>query len=127
MSGKYAKQLIFWGVLFVLSLYLIFTGLGPSNQNEIGELENLDKPTVNPEDPGSPWVVGFNWGMALAVLTAVASGGGFVATTFFALREDRRDAALHELQVETLKREITHKDLEIARLKREREKIDTFL
>jgi len=127
MSGKYAKQFLFWGVLFVLSLYFIFIGLGPSIQNEIGELENLDKPTVNPEDTGWPRVAGFNWGMALAVLTAVASGGGFVATTFFALREDRRDAALHELQVETLKREITHKDLEIARLKRGREKIDTFL
>ena len=61
----------------------------------------------------------------LAIVTAVASGGGFIATTYFAIREDRRDVALHDLQIESLKREIAHKDLEIARLRQEQEQDDS--
>jgi hypothetical protein len=121
MSGKYSKLLIFWGVLFVLSLLFIFTGLGPSFQSGMDPTSGLDKPTVDPEEVEKPDETAFNWGMVLAVVTAVASGGGFIATTYFAIREDRRDASLHQLQIQSLKREIEHKDLEIAKLRQERE------
>ena len=121
MSGKYAKLLIFWGVLFVLSLFFIFTGLGTSFQSGTDPTNGLDKPPVGPEEVGKPAETGFNWGMVLAVVTAAASGGGFIATTYFAIRGDRRDAAVHQLQIESLKREIEHKDLEIAKFRQERE------
>ena len=121
MSGKYSKLLIFWGVLFVLSLLFIFTGLGTSFQSGTDPTNGLDKPTVDPEEVEKPDETAFNWGMVLAVVTAVASGGGFIATTYFAVREDRRDVAMHQLQIESLKREIEHKDLEIAKLRQEGE------
>ena len=121
MSGKYSKLLIFWGVLFVLSLLFIFTGLDTSFQRGMDASSGLDKPTVDPEEGEKPAETGFNWGMALAVVTTIASGGGFIATTYFAVREDRRDVAMHQLQIESLKREIEHKDLEIAKLRQERE------
>jgi len=121
MSGKYSKLLIFWGVLFVLSLLFIFTGLGPSFQSAAESSNGFDKPTVGPDEGEVPEETAFNWGMVLAVVTAVASGGGFIATTYFAIREDRRDAAIHQLQIESLQKEIEHKDLEIARLRQEQE------
>jgi hypothetical protein len=121
MSGKYSKLLVFWGVIFVLSLLFIFTGLGTSLRIGSGGLIELDRPTVAPEEGAETIATGFNWGIALAVITAVASGGGFIATTYFAIREDRRDAAIHQLQIASLKKEIEHKDLEIARLRQERE------
>lgn len=122
MSGKYAKLIIFWGVLFVLSLLFIFTGLGASLQSGMEGSDGFDKPNVDPEGGDKPEEAGFNLGMVLAVVTAVASGGGFVVTTYFAVREDRREADLHQLQIESLKREIAHKDLEIARLRQERKR-----
>lgn len=121
MSGKYAKLLVFWGVLFVLSLFFIFTGLGTSLRSGMDSSDGLDKPTVDPEGPDRPEEEAFNLGMVLAVITAVASGGGFIATTYFAIRDDRREAALHQLQIESLKKEIEHKDLEISRLRHEQE------
>ena len=124
MSGKYSKLLVFWGVLFVLSLLFIFTGLGTMSRTGSGSSTGLDKPTTAPEGGELVAEEDFNWSLVLAIVTAVASGGGFIATTYFAIREDRRDAALHDLQIETLKLEIAHKDLEIAKLKQEREPRD---
>ena len=124
MSGKYSKLLVFWGVLFVLSLLFIFTGLGTMSRTGSGSSTGLDKPTTAPEGGELVAEEDLNWSLVLAIVTAVASGGGFIATTYFAIREDRRDAALHDLQIETLKREIAHKDLEIAKLKQEREPRD---
>ena len=121
MSGKYSKLLIFWGVLFVLSLLFIFTGLGTSFQSGKEPTNGLNKPTVDPEEGEKLAETAFNWGMVLAVVTTIASGGGFIATTYFAVREDRRDVAMHQLQIESLKREIEHKDLEIAKLRQEGE------
>jgi hypothetical protein len=121
MSGKYSKLLIFWGVLFILSLFFIFIGLGASLQSGPEGSEGLDKPPVSPEEGEKPEETVFNWGLVLAVVTTIASGGGFIATTYFAIREDRRDAALHQLQIDSLKKEIEHKELEIAKLSQERE------
>ena len=121
MSGKYSKLLVFWGVLFVLSLFFIVNGFGTRFQLENGASIGLGSPTSEPEFGEQVVEADFNWSLVLAIITAVASGGGFIATTYFAIREDRRDAALHDLQIETLKREIAHKDLEIARLRQEQD------
>lgn len=120
MSGKYSKLLVFWGVLFVLSLLFLFTGLGASLRTASDGLIELDKPNVDPEEIEKPVETAFDWGWLLALVATVASAGGFVATTYFAIREDRRDSALHQLQIDSLKREIEHKDLEIAKLRRDR-------
>ena len=121
MSRKYSKLLLFWGVLFVLSLLFIFTGLGTSFQSGTDSTNGLDKPTVDPGEGEKPVETAFNWGMVLAVVTTIASGGGFIATTYFAIRDDRRDAELHQLQIDSLMKEIEYKDLEIAKLRQERE------
>lgn len=125
MSGKYSKLLVFWGVLFALSLFFIFTGLGTTSRTESAPSNGLDKPTIGPEGGELVAEADSNWNMVLAIVTAVASGGGFIATTYFAIREDRRDTALHDLQIETLKREIAHKELEIAKLRQEQEQEDS--
>jgi hypothetical protein len=121
MSGKYSKLLIFWGVIFFLSLFFIITGPGASFQDGMDNSNGIDKPTVDPEEGDKPEETAFNWGMLLAMVTTVASAGGFIATTYFAIREDRRDTAMHQLQIANLKREIERKDLEISKLRQERE------
>ncbi len=121
MSGKYSKLLVFWGVLFVLSLLFLFTGLGTSLRSASDGLIGLDKPNIDLEEIEKPIETAFDWGWVLAAITTVASAGGFIATTYFAIREDRRAAAMHQLQIDTLKREIEHKDLEIAKMRRESE------
>ena len=51
-------------------------------------------------------------------ITAVISGLGFIFTTFFAYREDRRAAALHQIQLVNAQKEVARKDLEIEELRR---------
>ena len=104
-----------------MSLFFIFTGFGASFFAGSEGSNGLDKPTVDPEGPDEPEEVSFNTGMILAVVTAVASGGGFIATTYFAIRDDRRRSAIHQLQIDSLKKEIEHKDLEISRLRQAQE------
>lgn len=118
MSLRYAKLLIFWGVIFIVSLFLIFTGFG--NDFPLGSTGSDQSPLV-PEEGEAPDDEGSNWNLILAVVTAVTSGAGFVVTTIFALRDDRRESALHQLEIENLKREIEHKDLEIEKLRQDRE------
>ena len=129
MSGKYRKLLLFWGILFALSAFLIVFNLGRLQQQEGGEggpgtgfpetpEEGGDGSGALPPGPeeGEPPL-----NMILAIITAVASGGGFIVTTLFALREDRRESALYDLEVENLKKEIEQKELEIAKLRREQQ------
>lgn len=120
MSFKYARLLVFWGVIFVISLFLIFTGFGNAFSSDSN---GLDHPAV-PEIDGKPDETETNWSLILGVVTAVTSGAGFMATTIFALRDDRRESELHELQVKNLKREIEQKDLEIEKLRQEQEPYD---
>jgi hypothetical protein len=116
VSGKQSKLLVFWAVLFVLSLFFIFGSLDTSPYTISFPPIDSQEPTGEPESGELVEEADFNWSLAVAIVTAVASAGGFIATTLFALREDRREAAMHNLQIESLKREIAHKDLEIARL-----------
>ena len=124
MSGKYAKLLVFWAVLFVLSLFFLLSGLDTVPWAASGPSNGLNKPSTGPESGEMVEEPEFDWSLVLATVTAIASAGGFIATTLFALREDRREAALHQLQIETLKREIAHKDLEIARLRQDQQQRD---
>ncbi len=125
MSLRYAKLLIFWGVAFIVSLFLIFTGFG--NEFPLGSdgSNGSDLIPLDPDEPEEPEDEGANLNIILGVVSAVTSGAGFIVTTIFALRDDRRETALHELQIKNLKQEIEQKDLEIKKLRQEREPYDT--
>lgn len=125
MSLRYARLMIFWGVLFVTALLLLFTGFGSTFSSEAETSNGLDGPTTSPDGGDKPEETGANWNIILGVVTAVTSGAGFIATTFFALREDRRDTALNELQIKNLERDIEQKNLEIDRLRQDQERYDS--
>ena len=121
MSLRYAKLLVFWGVVFVISLFLIFTGFGNIFQSSSEPSIGPDKPAIGPEGEDT-WP---NWNLILGVITAVTSGAGFITTTFFAMRDDRRETALHDLQIKNLQKEIEQKDLEIKNLRQDQESYDS--
>lgn len=124
MSLRYAKLLIFWGVVFVVSLFLIFSGF--SGSFPLGSIDGGDQTPTAPEGEDGSQDEGMNLNIILGVVTAVISGAGFMATTIFALREDRRETALYELQIKNLKREIERKDLEIEKLRQDQEPYDSI-
>ncbi|MCA9994395.1 MAG: hypothetical protein KDE56_01530 [Anaerolineales bacterium] len=117
MSRNHTVRMFFFGTLFLVSLFslLIFVlpkGLGQATAPG-------DKPNISGE--GETVVEeerGFDLGTVLSVITAVISGLGFVFTTFFAYREDRRAAALHQIQLANAQKELARKDLEIEELRR---------
>jgi hypothetical protein len=119
MLTKYTKLRLFLALIFVISLVYIFSGVAGSQPNWLESEGGLVKPGFEFDDILRPEEGSLNLNMTLAVITAVASGGGFIATTYFALRDDRRQVAIHQLQIDSLKKEIVHKDLEIKRLRRE--------
>lgn len=121
MPGKHGKLLLLWGALFAFSLLFLLLNVGLLRRTEgILVFPPLDQPSGEPGEEEPPPEGAYRaWSIVLGVVAAVTSAGGFIATTFFALREDRRESALHELQLEKLKREIEQKDLEIAELRRE--------
>jgi len=125
MFGKYrVVLLVFWGILLLVSLLALALGL----QRASRPIEVSLPPLLQPEagEDGGPAAGGdegaaqeASWTLALSVFTAVISAAGFIGTTFFALRSDRRQAALHDLQVANLRAEIERQELEIERLWRE--------
>ncbi len=121
MSGKYAKLLILWGTLFIVSVVFLFNNLRQPLFESEGST-GINKPESDGNNLSRPEEKTLGLSMTLALVTAVASGGGFIVTTTFAIRHDRRQTAIHYLQIESLKREIVHKDLQIERLRLEREK-----
>ena len=120
MSGKYAKLLIFWGFLFAVSVVFIFTSLRQPLLVESEGSIGISKPESDGDGLNRPEEETLGLGMILALVTAVASGGGFIVTTTFAIRDDRRQTAIHHLRLASLKKEIEHKDLQIERLRRGR-------
>jgi hypothetical protein len=56
--------------------------------------------------------------LLLAGVSALISAAGFMTTTYFALRSDRRQTAQTELEVQSLALEIERQRLEIDRLRR---------
>lgn len=129
MSRRATTFLIIWGVLLIASLLFLSLTISDLLEQRVlvppNALPDMDSPAdsdgsgagvvVVPVDPGE------TLRLVLSVITTIATAGGFVATTIFALRQDRRESGLYRLQLENLKREITQKDLEIARLQQARE------
>jgi hypothetical protein len=109
----YRGRLFFFGILFLLSAGLLLASLfllnggGPGNTTSGLETE-LPVPAASLT-------------LLLSALTVVGSAVGFAVTTFFNLRDDRRDAQRHALEMERLRQELTLKELEIERLRREAE------
>lgn len=111
MFRKYLQNLVFFGALFALSGLLLFLTF---YFNEDLVFPRYGAPAGRPGDPGES--AASSLPIILSVLTAVVSVGGFVFSTVFAYREDRRASQLHSLEVERLKRELQQKELEIKRL-----------
>ncbi|HEX6384701.1 MAG TPA: hypothetical protein VF177_08535, partial [Anaerolineae bacterium] len=74
-------------------------------------------PAGRPGDPGES--AASSLPIILSVVTAIVSAGGFIFSTIFAFRQDRRAAQLHSLEIKRLNRELRQKELEIERLSRQ--------
>lgn len=128
MSGKYRLLLAFWGALFLTSILILFVSMQssggdagsilppfPGNGTETENGGPGDKPgggdlPVDDEET--------QWSLILSTVSAFISAAGFMATTYFAMRNDRRQAALTELEVQKLANEIERQRLEIDELRR---------
>lgn len=117
MSRNHTIRMLFFGTLFLASLFSLLIFVLPKGLNQATEPN--DGPNINGE--GGTVIeqeAGVDLGTVLSVITAVISGLGFVFTTFFAYREDRRAAALHQIQLVSAQKELARKDLEIEELRR---------
>ncbi len=118
MSGKFAKILVIWVVLFGVSLAVVF--LGWNQMRSMGE--GTPPIITDPEQDLSDNNGTFN--LALGIVSALTSAAGFIVTTFFALREDSRNSAMHSLEIKKMQQDIEEKQLEIERLRRQQEPPD---
>ena len=131
MSGKYRLLLAFWSALFLVSALILFvnlqslsTGSGvqlplfPDNgaETEIGEPGDKPGGELPSDDSGS------QWSLLLSTVSALISAAGFMATTYFAMRNDRRQSALTELEIKKLANEIERQRLEIDQMRRAQQK-----
>lgn len=121
MSGKYAKLLLFWGILFGIAVGITLISWQSLASSGDGRPPGIIEPPPE-EGEGEGGTGSIN--LILGVLTALTSAGGFIVTTIFALREDRRDSTMHQLQIEQLKREIEQKDLELDEMRQEKKDRD---
>lgn len=133
MSGKYRLLLAFWSALFLVSALILFvnlqsfsTGSGvnlnlplfPENgaETEIGVPGDKPGGQLPSDDSGS------QWSLILSTVSALISAAGFMATTYFAMRNDRRQSALTELEIKKLANEIERQRLEIDQMRRAQQK-----
>jgi hypothetical protein len=133
MSGKYRLLLAFWSALFLVSALILFvnlqslsTGSGvnlnlplfPENgaETEIGVPGDKPGGELPSDDSGS------QWSLILSTVSALISAAGFMATTYFAMRNDRRQSALTELEIKKLANEIERQRLEIDQMRRAQQK-----
>lgn len=128
MSGTYRLILAFWLGLFLVSLIILLMSLRsmdgsgailppfPGNGQETsGSDDRPESGDSSPEDPGG------QWSLVLSTVSAIISAAGFMATTYFALRNDRRQSALAELEIQKLAHEVERQKLEIEKMKREQQ------
>lgn len=114
MPRKYLKNLVVFGALFALSvLALLLTFYF----NEELLFPRYGVLSGRPGDPGESPTTSLP--IILSVVTALVSAGGFLFSTIFAYREDKRATQLHSLEIERLKRELQEKELAIERLSRQ--------
>ena len=133
MSGKYRLLLAFWSALFLVSALILFvnlqslsTGSGvnlnlplfPENgaETEIGVPGDKPGGELPSDDSGS------QWSLILSTVSALISAAGFMATTYYAMRNDRRQSALTELEIKKLANEIERQRLEIDQMRRAQQK-----
>ncbi len=129
MSSKYQKLLVFWGVVFVLSLLFLATNWRTFNSGDVtgppivvtppDTGEGSDNGDGNPPSIIIPGETERLINLVLSVATAVVSAGGFIVTTIYARRDDRRETEMHTLEVTKLRKEIEQKELEIDRLRKQ--------
>lgn len=134
MSGKYHLLLAFWGALFLASALILFVSVQsfsrsagaiyppfPGNETETENGESGENPAGGffPGDDG-----GTQWSLILSTASAFISAAGFMATTYFAMRNDRRQTALTELDLQKLANEIERQRLEIDQLRRSQQNKD---
>ncbi|MEM7112639.1 MAG: hypothetical protein AAF614_09400 [Chloroflexota bacterium] len=117
MFGKHTIRLFLFGTLFLASLfsllyYALPRGLDPTAETPLNGIQGLDDEDRQPIKEGE-----VDYGTVISVITAVITGLGFIFTTFFAFREDRRATELHRLEIENAKRELAQKELEIEELR----------
>jgi hypothetical protein len=127
MSGKYRLLLAFWSALFLVSALILFVNLQSLNagsgvnlpafpgnglESEIGEPGDKPEGELPSTDAGS------QWSLLLSTVSALISAAGFMATTYFAMRNDRRQSALTELEIKKLATEIERQRLEIDQMRR---------
>ncbi len=127
MNQTHRNLRIFWGIMLVLSL--IYWGLNwgvlwqQAAEQQTGSLEA--KPGFNRDDV-KPWDIDESekdperlLNIFIGIASAIVSGGGFLVTTYSAMRDEKRKAARHQLDMESLKRDIEQKELEIEKLRKE--------
>ncbi len=128
MNMTYRNLRIFWSILLVLSLIYLGLNWGVLWQQAAEQQTGGDeaKPGFQ-QDNVKPWDLDevekdperlLNIG--LAIVSARVSGGGFLVTTYSAMRDEKRKAARHQLDMENLKRDIEQKELEIEKLRKGR-------
>lgn len=136
MSGKYRLLLAFWGALFLASACIMLVSVQSFRQETANVLPPFPLPGLEIETEGTEPVeipgegdieedAGTQWSLVLATMSAVVSAAGFMATTYFALRNDRRQAAVTELEVQKLANEIERQRLEINQLRRSQDNQDS--
>lgn len=126
MSGKYQLLLAFWGALFVVSLLMLLVGLqSVDSENIVLPPSPGDTTEANGGEPGDrpgggllPSESGGRWTLILSTISAFVSAAGFMTTTYFAARNDRRQSRLTELEITKLANEIERQRLEIDELRR---------
>ena len=130
MSGKYRLLLAFWSALFFVSALILFVNLqsfsagsgpklplfpGNGAQTETGGPGEKPEGELPAEDAGT------QWSLILSTVSALVSAAGFMATTYFAMHNDRRQTALTDLEIQKLANEIERQRLEIDQMRRAQE------
>lgn len=117
MSRAYTVRMLFFGTLLLTSLLALLVFVLPKGMGGAAGLGS-NEPTSSQEGFLVDAKGEVDWGAVLSVGTAVISGLGFMFTTYFSYREDRRAAALHHLQLINVQKELARKELEIEDLRR---------
>jgi hypothetical protein len=128
MSGKYRLLLAFWCALFLASALILFLSVQSLNTGGEGNLPLFPENGAETENNGSddkpeldlpPDGADTQWSLILSTISVLVSSAGFMATTYFAMRNDRRQTALTELEIQKLANQIERQRLEIDQMRRE--------
>lgn len=123
---------IFWSIILVLSLLYLGLNWGVLWQ-QAAEQQAAEQQTSSSEvkpgfsrDDVKPWDIDEAekdpdrlLNIFVAVASAIVSGGGFLVTTYAAMRDEKRKETRHQLELKNLRRDIEQKELEIEKLRKE--------